>query len=145
MNFFHKYPYSKKRTEILKWQVYAILGFDLVYVLLAIFDQDIKRFLVSPIIGSIFFLIIRFSLPHLKIWLISFLTIFITFLIDIFVPFLIHGRFNFLSFLSYFWIVTGVVILEILLEEILEDLEQAGKNINSVFLKKVLHKKTLKK
>ncbi len=110
------------------WIVYSFqLALVVIYALAFGFaylrGYIISDFLISPLLASTYFLIIKIFTHRISLLWTVISTFFITFIIDILVPILFDQTETMVNFINNFWLVFILLLLEILLEEEVLELE----------------------
>jgi len=111
------------------WIVYWFQA-SLVFVYLGAFgiaawrNYGIADFLISPLIATTYFLVLKVFTHRISPLTTILITLTITILIDFIFPLVASGPEHLLKILENYWLVTLLVILEIVMEESVEDIQQ---------------------
>lgn len=105
--------------QILLWHSAVVGMFSLVYLITLFFFKNLSEILVSSVVTSVYFLLLRVFLHKFTLIVVIFSTVFFSVCIDFLLP-LILGDFILISnILRQFWMVIFLIFLEIYLEEFL--------------------------
>jgi hypothetical protein len=122
-NFLEKKVFSEGFWVIYTFQGGLVLIYLLAFGLAYLRDFTVAGFLVSPLLASVYFLVIKLVTHRLSLLWTILSTFFFTLAIDIIIPIFTGNVQTLFEFLDNFWLVLILVVLEILLEEEVELIE----------------------